>query len=52
MGNDLFKFKQENVYRRILNDIPIGEHIYYHPNGNIKEVGNMKTEKNKENGRI
>ena len=22
-----------------LNDIPIGEHIYYHSNGNIKEVG-------------
>ena len=22
-----------------LNDIPIGEHIYYHPNGSVKEIG-------------
>ena len=22
-----------------LNDIPVGEHIYYHPNGAIKEIG-------------
>ena len=39
MGNDLFKFEQEDVIGEFLNDIPVGEHIYYHPNGAIKEIG-------------
>ena len=27
---------------KYLNDIPIGEHVYYYPNGVIKEIGRYK----------
>ena len=30
---------QKNVFGKYLNDIPVGEHVYYYPNGVIKEIG-------------
>ena len=34
--------KPDKFQGEYINDVPIGKHIYYFPNGEIKEVGKYK----------
>ena len=42
MENHLHRKNQIKFQGEYINDVPIGKHIYYFPNGEIKEVGKYK----------